>query len=324
MGDVKPELLLVGGATDRMRGQLAELFNVHEDSALSDLRAFLEQRGHEISAVCVYGGASLPDGALAAMPNLKIISGYGVGYDGIPAEEAASRGIMVTHTPDVLNEDVANLALLLLLAVSRRLVRDDAWARSGNWESKGNAPLTRSIEGSTIGILGFGRIGEALARKLEVFGVTIVYHQRNRKAESAYRYYGDLVEMARDIDTLISIVPGGASTHHLINRSVIEALGPQGTLINIGRGTVVEETELVAALRDGRLGAAGLDVFEHEPHVPEGLRDLENVVMTPHTGSATVETRRAMGDLTVENLRRFFADGTVVTPVPECRDLLKA
>ncbi|MEO0496451.1 MAG: 2-hydroxyacid dehydrogenase [Pseudomonadota bacterium] len=324
MAGRKPNLLLVGGATDRMRAQLAEIFTVFEDAHLDDMQTFLIERGPEIEAICVYGGVSLVPGALEAMPNLKIISGYGVGYDGIPASEAAECGVMVTHTPNVLNEDVANLGLLLLLAVSRRLVRDDAWARSGDWAAKGSAPLTRSIEGSTVGILGFGRIGEALARKLEVFGITIVYHQRNEKAGSGYRYYDDLVAMAADVDTLVSIVPGGAATRRIVNREVMEALGPDGTFINIGRGTVVDEPEMVAALQDGRLGAAGLDVFEDEPHVPMGLRNLENVVLMPHMGSATVETRRAMGDLTVENLRLFFADGSVVTPVPECQHLQKS
>ncbi|MEN0087742.1 MAG: 2-hydroxyacid dehydrogenase [Pseudomonadota bacterium] len=324
MTNTKPNVLIVGGATDNMREQLAEIFELHEDAQIGDMQSFLKERGAEIDAVCVYGGVSLPDGLLDATPNLKIISGYGVGYDGIPAAEAAERGVMVTHTPNVLNEDVANLALLLLLAVSRHLVRDDAWARSGDWAAKGSAPLSRSIEGTTVGILGFGRIGEALARKLEVFGITVVYHQRNAKPGSAYRYYDDLVEMACDVDTMVVIVPGGAATRHLVNRDVVEALGPNGTLINIGRGTVVDEVELVAALKDGRLGAAGLDVFEDEPRVPDGLCDLDNVVLTPHTGSATVETRRAMGDLTVQNLRTFFADGTVETPVPECKHLQKA
>lgn len=314
-------LFLTGGATPRMREKLSEKFVIHDTSEMTDVDAFLEENGSLIEAICVYGGISLTDGILAKMPNLRIISGYGVGYDGIPAREAAERGIMVTHTPDVLNEDVANLALLLMLAVSRNLVRDDAWARSGAWEERGNARLSRSIEGTKVGILGLGRIGETLARKLEVFNCEIVYHSRNEKPDSPYTYFPDLVDMAKAVDTLVIIVPGGAGTRHLVNQDVLEALGPEGTLINIGRGTTVDENALIAALDSGKLGAAGLDVFENEPHIPDALKVRENVVMTPHTGSATRETRKAMGDLTVANLIEFFEDGRARTPVPECRHL---
>ena len=191
----------------------------------------------------------------------------------------------------------------------------------GRWAKEGNAPLTTSIRGKKVGIVGLGRIGEAIAEKLSVFQCETVYHSRNKKPDVSYTYYGDLSKMAKDSDVLIAITPGGPATNKLINRNVIEALGPQGTLINVARGTVVDETEMVKALQDGRLGAAGLDVFEDEPNVPEELFPMENVVLTPHVASATWETRQAMSDLVVENLVSYFSSGKVHTPIPECADL---
>ena len=189
---------------------------------------------------------------------------------------------------------------------------------------RGNAPLTTSIEGKKVGIVGLGRIGETIARKLEAgFDCDIAYHSRNEKPEASYRYYGDLKQMARDVDYLVVITPGGPATNKLVNREVMDALGPQGTLINVARGSVVDEAEMVKALQEGRLGNAGLDVFEKEPQVPEELFSMENVVLTPHVASATVETRQAMGDLTVENLLQFFENGTVISPVPECASIAK-
>ena len=254
------------------------------------------------------------------LPNLKAISCYGVGYDAIDAVGARERGVVVTHTPNVLNAEVATTTLLLLMSCYREVLRDDAYVRSGKWESDGNAPLTRSMDHQTIGILGLGRIGQAIADKLAPFGTTIVYHSRNRK-DVAYRYYDNLTEMAGDVDALICITPGGPSTNGLVNAEVIDALGPQGTLINVSRGSVVDEDALIAALQDGRLGWAGLDVFAQEPKVPEALRLLPNVVLLPHVGSATVETRAAMGALTVDNLLQHLANGTVISPVPECADM---
>ena len=197
------------------------------------------------------------------------------------------------------------------------------YLRDGRWISEGNAPLTRSIAGKKVGIVGLGRIGEAIAHKLTVFNCEVVYHSRNQKPDVTLAYYGNLVDMARDSDVLIVITPGGPATNKLINKEVIEALGPEGTLINVARGTVVDEAEMVAALQDGRLGSAGLDVFEEEPKVPEVLFDMPNVVLTPHVASATQETRQAMSDLVVENLITYFESGAPVTPVPESADLVK-
>lgn len=319
---MKPQLLLIGGTTPRVMSALEEAFRVHKGNNIEDWNGFLDEHGNEIVAVSTNGHDGLKPEIMERLPNLKIISCFGVGYDAIDAKAAAKRGIIVTHTPNVLNKDVANTAIALLLAVTRRIVRDDAYVRAGRWTGFGAAPLTESIEGKRVGIVGLGRIGETIAEKLsKAFDCDIAYHTRSKRDDSPYSYYADLAAMAKDVKYLIVITPGGASTRKLINRDVIDALGPEGTLINVARGSVVDETELVKALEEGRLGAAGLDVFEDEPRVPETLFGMENVVLLPHVGSATVETRQAMGDLTVENLVRYFDEGKVTSPVPECRAL---
>lgn len=317
----KPDLLMIGDPTERMRAAMTAHFDVHTFASLDDAADWIGDHGLKVGAMAVKAHPRLDDSILKDLPNLKIISSYGVGYDTIDARALAARGVVVTHTPDVLNAEVANTTLMLWLAVSRRLVRDDAYVRSGKWPTEGAAPLSRSVENRKVGILGLGRIGEEIAQRLQIFGADVVYHSRNEKAGVPYRYYDNLVDMARDVDTLISVAPGGAATRHLINRDVMNALGPDGTLINVGRGTVVDEAELVLALQQGRLGNAGLDVFEEEPKVPEALFTMDNVVLLPHVGSATVETRQAMGDLVTDNLIQFLKDGTTISPVPECRDL---
>ena len=204
-----------------------------------------------------------------------------------------------------------------MLACYRNLLADDAYVRSGKWQTDGNAPLTRTADNRTVGIVGLGRIGQAIADKLTPFNAKILYHARKEKSVD-YTYYSDLTAMARDSEVLICITPGGPSTHKLVNADVIKALGPEGILINVSRGSVVDEAALTAALQEQRLGAAGLDVFEREPKVPAALRALSNVVLLPHVGSATHETRAAMGALTVDNLLQHFEQGTVISPVPEC------
>ena len=264
----------------------------------------------------------MPDNLLDNLSNLKIISNYGVGYDAINVDKAVSKNILVTHTPDVLNEEVATTALMLLMAVSRELIVNDSYIRKGNWSKKGNTPLSRAVDGMSVGILGYGRIGQAIARKLEAFNCQISYHARSERKDSPHRYYDNLIRLADDVTALIVITPGGQHTHHLVNADVIAALGSEGILVNVARGSVVDEDALIAALQDGSLGAAGLDVFAAEPYVPEVLFTMDNVVLTPHIGSATVETRRAMGDLTVDNLVQYFSDGQVITPIPECLCLI--
>jgi lactate dehydrogenase-like 2-hydroxyacid dehydrogenase len=250
------------------------------------------------------------------------VSSYGVGYDAIDADDAAARGILVSHTPNVLNDEVADTAIMLWLATSRRLIQADKWARSGQWERKGAFPLTRSVQKRQVGILGMGRIGETIAKRAIGFDATIHYHSRARK-DVNFIYHSTVNDLAAAVDVLFVITPGGTATTHLVNTDVINALGPQGILINVSRGSVVDETALIAALQERRLGSAALDVFEHEPTIPDALKTMENVVLAPHIGSASVETRQAMGDLTCDNLERYFQDQTVVTPVPECAHLTR-
>ena len=313
------DILLIGTATPRMVEQLSARHRVHKAWEQKDFDAFLVQHGGEIEGVSIYGASRIDAKLIDRLPALKIISNFGVGYDAVDVGHAANKGIVVTHTPDVLNRDVANTAIMLMLAVSRCLIRDDNWVRSGRWKSQGAAPLTRSIEGKCVGILGLGRIGRTIGEKLGAFDCKISYHSRSPRGDTPWTYCNSAEELAANVDYLVVITPGGAGTRHLVDRDVINALGPDGTLINVARGSVVDENELVAALVEGRLGYAGLDVFENEPEVPEALFAMENVVLTPHVGSATVESRQAMGDLVVKNLLRFFDDGTVATPVPECR-----
>lgn len=294
-----------------MRERLETAFTIHQTKRYN---------ADEITHVVTNGHDGVKPELMASLTNLQVISGYGVGYDAIDAVEAARRGIIVTHTPNVLNQEVATTAVMLMLACYREMLRDDAYVRSGAWETKGNTPLTRSADNQTVGILGLGRIGQAIADKLAPWNAKIVYHTRTQK-DVPYTYYDNLTEMAHDCDVLICITPGGESTHHIVNADVIAALGAQGTLINVSRGSVVDETALITALQDGTLGWAGLDVFDAEPKVPQALRDLPNTVLLPHVGSATIETRMAMGDLTVDNLLQHLKDGTVISPVPECADL---
>ena len=306
-----PDLLQIGGVTDVMRQRLEAAFTVHQ---LSDFDP------EKITHVVTNGHDGVNPDLMASLTNLKVISGYGVGYDAVDADEAARRGIIVTHTPNVLNQEVATTALLLMLSCYREVLRDDAYVRAGTWEDKGNAALTRSADGQTVGILGLGRIGQAIADKLAPFDAKILYHGRSKK-DVPYTYFDNLTEIAKASDVLICITPGGPSTEKIVNAEVMAALGPKGTLINVSRGSVVDEAALITALKSGALGWAGLDVFEGEPHVPQALRDLPNTVLLPHVGSATVETRAAMGALTVDNLLQHLKDGTVISAVPECAHL---
>lgn len=306
-----PDLLQIGNITERMQSRLTAAFDIHQ---LADFDA------DKITHVVTNGHDGVPAEVMASLSNLRMISVYGVGYDAVDAGAAAERGIVVTHTPNVLNKEVATTAVLLLLSCYRELLRDDAYVRSGRWETEGSAALTRSVDNQKIGILGLGRIGQAIVDKLQPWTPEISYHSRSQK-DVPYRYFDNLVEMADHVDALICITPGGADTAGLVNADVLKALGPQGTLVNVSRGSVVDEAALISALQSGALGWAGLDVFEKEPHVSKALRDLPNVVLLPHVGSATVQTRAAMGDLTVDNLLQHLQDGTVLTAVPECKDL---
>ena len=249
-----------------------------------------------------------------ALPQLEVIACYGVGVDAIDLAHAASRSVAVSNTPDVLNDDVANLAIGLLLAVTRRLTVADRYVREGRWLAA-NMDLTQSVVGKRLGILGLGRIGKAIARRAEVLGCTVCYTGRKTQPDQPYPFHDTLIGLARSCDYLVVCCPGGAATQGLVTQEVMTALGPEGVLVNVARGSVVDEAALVTALVEGQLGGAGLDVFADEPRVPAALLTLDRAVLQPHMGSATVETRRAMGDLVVDNLRAHFAGRPLLTPV---------
>jgi lactate dehydrogenase-like 2-hydroxyacid dehydrogenase len=287
----------------------------------TDPDAVLAERRDEIVAVAA-GGARIDGAFLDRLPNVRLVASFGVGYDQIDAAAAAERGVVVTNTPGVLDDEVADTALGLLLMTVRELPQAERYLRAGKWQD-GSYPLTKAtLHGRRMGILGLGRIGQAIADRVAPFGVSVAYHNRRRK-DVGYRYYSSLVEMARDVDILMIVIPGGDTTRKLVNAEVLEALGPDGILINVARGTVVDESALVDALRDGTILSAGLDVFEAEPTVHPGLLELPNAVLLPHVGSATIPTRNAMGNLVVENLLSWFNYGTPVTPVPESAELVK-
>lgn len=253
-----------------------------------------------------------------AFPNLEIIAGFGVGYDAIDAAHAGTRGVMVTNTPDVLNDEVADTAVALLLNAVRELPKAEAYLRAGQWAGNGAFPLSPlTLRGRKAGIFGLGRIGKAIAHRLEAFGLSIAYHNRQPASGVDYAYFTTLRGLAEAVDTLIVAVPGGKETEKVVNAEVLTALGPSGVVVNIGRGSTIDEEALTIALADGTIAAAGLDVFENEPHVPEALLALPNATLLPHVGSASVATRKAMADLVVENLVSWFSEKRALTPVRE-------
>jgi lactate dehydrogenase-like 2-hydroxyacid dehydrogenase len=264
------------------------------------------------------GGASVGPEFLQALPELEIVANFGVGYDGVDAVNAGKLGIMVTNTPDVLTEEVADTALGLLLNTVREFSRAEAYLREGRWAKEGGYPLTKaSLRGRRVGIFGMGRIGQAIARRLEAFGLPIAYHNRRPVEGVTYAFHPTLEGLAAAVDTLISVAPGTPATEKAVNSKVLKALGPNGVFVNIGRGSTVDEDALAAALKNGTILAAGLDVFSNEPHVPEALLTLPNATLLPHVGSASIATRDGMADLVVDNLIEWFSKGRALTPVPE-------
>nr|AIN39845.1 hypothetical protein [Zoysia matrella] len=274
-------------------------------------------RAHAGSIRAVVGNAQ--NGADAklidALPALEIVASFSVGIDRVDLAKCRERGIRVTNTPDVLTDDVADLAVGLAIAVLRRIPQADRYVRAGQWKSKGDYALTTRFSGKKVGIIGLGRIGLAVAKRVEAFDCPVNYYQRTKQAYPNYTYYPSVVELAANSDILVVACPLNEHTRHIVNREVMEALGPKGVLINIGRGPHVDEPELVSALVDGRLGGAGLDVFEDEPNVPEALFALDNVVVVPHVGSGTNETRTAMADLVLGNLEAHVSSKPLLTPV---------
>lgn len=277
--------------------------------------AFLADHAAEITAIVVSGVTRVDPDLMAALPNLKAVVNFGVGYDNIDVDAATARGIGVSNTPEVLDDCVADTAVGLLIDTMRQFSAADRYLRAGRWAADGNYPLTRQVSGSHVGILGLGRIGGAIATRLSAFGCTISYHNRRQIPDSPYRYADSPVELARRVQVLVVAAAGGTATRHLVDREVFDALGADGYLVNIARGTVIDQDALVEALTHGRLAGAGLDVFADEPNVPAALTKLDNVVLLPHVGSGTVETRAAMEALVLANLDRFLKSGLLVTPV---------
>jgi len=311
------DILMPSPMTPLVVEGLEKTVTLHKLWEAPDREAELARLAPKIVGMAVGSGHQPVDAAfMGRFPNLKIVSSFGVGYDHVDAAWAGQHGIIVTNTPDVLNEEVADTALGLLLCTVRRLPQADRYLREGKWMG-GAFPLSDSLRDKTMGILGLGRIGKAIARRAEACGVKIAYHGRSRQADVAYPYYASLIEMAKAVDILMVITPGGPGTNKLVNADVLAALGPRGVLINVARGSVVDEAALIAALREGTIAAAGLDVFEVEPCAPTELIGMDNVVLLPHVGSASVATRRAMGQLVVDNLLSFFAGKGALTPVPE-------
>ncbi len=308
-----PEIVVTSRIPPFLTTGLQERYVVHERDHIRDLQVFGRVRA------LVGGGESKIDaGYMALFPALEIISVCGVGYDGVDVAAAKKRGIMVTHTPDVLNDDVADLALGLLLAVARKIPQADRFTKNADWLD-GPFQLTRKLTGAKLGIVGMGRIGQAIAKRAAAFDMDISYNSRNPRNDVPYKYVASLVALATEVDFLVAITPGGAATKNLINADVLKALGPQGFLVNVARGSVVDQVALIEALQKKMIAGAGLDVFRDEPNVPAELRKLDNVVLTPHIASGTVETRKAMSALALANLDAHMAGQPVKTPVPEFR-----
>jgi hydroxypyruvate reductase len=310
---MKAEILLIEPMTPEVEAQLDAAYRVHRLFQAKDPTVLLAQVGPAIRGIATGGGHGVANDVFDALPNLEIIAINGIGTDAVDLERARARGVRVTTTPGVLTDDVADLAIGLMLTVSRRICVADRFVREGRWPHA-HLPLSVKVSGKRLGIFGLGHVGRAIASRAEGFGMPIAYCEQ-QPAEVAYRFVPGLEQLAHDCDFLVIAVSGGAATRGMVNREVLDALGPQGVLINVARGSVVDEEALVAALAEGRLGGAGLDVFMHEPSVPEALWAMDNVVLQPHRASATVETRRAMADLVLANLAAHFAGRELPTPV---------
>jgi lactate dehydrogenase-like 2-hydroxyacid dehydrogenase len=314
----KIDIITHGPAKPIVENGFSDQFVLHHYETTHDLERVpgdvaARARGMAITYNTVRGDAR----TLAMFPKLEIVAAFGVGYDHVDANYAREHNIMVTNTPDVLTEEVADITIGLLICTLREFIKADRYLRSGLWTTQQYPLSVGSLRDRKVGIVGMGRIGQAIARRVEACKVPVVYHSRNPAKGVSYKHYPDLIEMAKAVDTLIAIVPGGPGTTKMINADVMKALGPRGVIINVARGTVVDEQALIAALKSGTILAAGLDVFEREPNVPDELKAMQNVVLLPHIGSGSVVTRNAMDQLVVDNLKAWFAGKPPLTPVPE-------
>ena len=312
----KPDILAVSKLHPLYQQALESVFTVHERTHETDPAAFAAL-APRIMGVAANGESRVPGDLLAQLPQAKVVSVFGVGYDGVDVSAALAQGIPVGHTPDVLTDDVADLALGLLLSVARQIPAADQFVRQGQW-AHGPIRLGKKVSGSRVGIVGLGRIGQAIARRASAFDMKVAYTARSEKQGLGYTYYPDAASLAAAVDFLVVITPGGAGTRHLVNAEVLKALGPKGYLINVARGSVVDEQALIEALQTGTIAGAALDVYANEPHVPEVLWSMPNVVLTPHMASATQETRQAMADLAFANMQAGTEGRALRTPVPEC------
>jgi lactate dehydrogenase-like 2-hydroxyacid dehydrogenase len=301
--------------TQKLHGSCADAlergFTVHRLFEAEDRDALLAKIAPSIRGIA---GGHVDTALLDKLPNLEIVANFGVGYDSVDTIAAKARNIRVTNTPNVLNEAVAEITIGLMIALARKLAQADRFVRDGKWPS-GSYPLQRELNGKTLGILGLGRIGKEIAMRAQAMRMRVVYHGRHQQIREPFTYYGDFTAMAHAVDWLVLIAPGGKATEKIVSRQVLEALGPEGFLVNMGRGSLVDETALVEMLKSGALGGAALDVFEDEPNVPEALFSLDNVILSPHQGSATTETRDAMGQMLVDNLVAHFNGEPLLSPV---------
>lgn len=314
----KIDLLIYGPHKPIVDNGFSDQFVLHKFETSGDLERLSPGIAEKIRGAAVTYNTVRGDSAtLAKFPKLEIVSSFGVGYDHIDANYARDHNIVVTNTPDVLTEEVADIAMGLLIATLREFVKADRYLRSGLWMTQQFPLSVGSLRDRKVGMVGMGRIGQAIGRRLDASRVPVVYHSRNPAPGVSYKHYPDLIEMAKAVDTLVIIIPGGAATANMINAEVLKALGPRGVVINVARGSVVDEAALIAALKSGTILAAGLDVFAKEPTVPDELKAMQNVVLLPHIGSASVVTRNAMDQLVVDNLKTWFAGKAPLTPVAE-------
>jgi lactate dehydrogenase-like 2-hydroxyacid dehydrogenase len=313
----KPEVMLIGPLKPVVVKGLDAICTVHKVAEAKEQNAFIAAHSHVRAIACSDTACKIPGDLMARFPKLELVSSFGVGYDHMDVKWAAAHNVVLTNTPDVLTEEVADTALGLLLCTVREFSQAERYLRAGKWLER-NYPLTKAtLRNRTVGMVGMGAIGQAIARRLAAFGVPVVYHTRKPRRDVNYLHCPSLMEMARAVDILMVIVPGGPGTQNLINAEVLEALGPDGILINMARGSVVDEPALIKALEDKRIMAAGLDVFAKEPDVPQELIAMDNVVLFPHLGSASVYTREKMDQLVVDNIAAWAAGKPPLTPVAE-------
>lgn len=310
---MKKNLLIMSQMPEFLISLFDETYNTHKFWLSDDKKEFLSKIKNEVDAIAVMGGTIISPDLMKSMPKLKIIGCYGVGYDAIDVDFAQANGIKVTNTPEVLNDEVADTAISLMLAVYKKIIDAEKFARNNLWIN-GEFPLSRKFSGTKLGIVGMGRIGKSIAKRAEGFDCKISYHSRNKK-DVAYKYFDNIEKLAEEVDTLCVITPGGKETEKLVSLEVLKSLGKKGVIINVARGSVIDQEAMIHCLKENLIAGAGLDVYNNEPNIPKELIELNNTVLLPHIGSATIETRRAMGQLVFDNVAAYFAGKELITPV---------